>query len=718
MTSAFALVPSGHTTSFVFSPPVRADRRRYAAPFEPGLTPNEHVASAALLPHPLLEPRLIDPGIEVCFAAYRSMGSDIVRWRLQQLAYWRGRAEALEPARIQWLATCDPRVSSVLHAFHAPLCLEMLRSIGHPLVPLLQDAFTHGFSLFGWVPSVGLLGPPSQRKEPADLSRLVGPAGPQVEYWLQSRRPEPRFDEHSAINARMVATGRYEVVSIEDLGDEPVLVSPSFTIMEDRGSGKKPRPCDDLTASGGNACSASKEVLVQPGIDDWLDDAARVQREFPGCDPALAVEDEDGAYTNWPARESHALVLLLIGPRGHYELHRSRCLNFGGHGCVYAYAHARLGLTDIIRWCFAVPARAYVDDTGIVEPSFASPSGTFCFRALHRLLGVPLKQPPKRREPAASNPLLGTVLHVAVRPPMVKPDPAKMERARDACTAALEADRLMPAGAARLAGRLGFLASQLYARVGRLALMPLYEWQRFGGNGWLDSRRRAALRVAREVLGWAQCRAWNMGASSCSPRWLVYSDAAGENPRHGCGLLLFEVRSGRARLVEQFHFSFPDDILVLFATRANYIGVLELCMALVALFLWGRALAKSAYIHFVDNDGAGFALAKGLSGEPDFDALVSGFWALAAALACTPWIARVASSSNPADAASHGAGDTPPLTRMSPLWAFLRQLLCDHGVPTRDAVAAAQLSMFAPGRPPTGVPQLSPSALPGDERYN
>ena len=67
---------------------------------------------------------------------------------------------------------------------------------------------------------------------------------------------------------------------------------------------------------------------------------------------------------------------------------------------------------------------------------------------------------------------------------------------------------------------------------------------------------------------------------------------------------------GNARLVEQSHFSFPDDILALFATRVNYIGVLELCMALVAFFVWGRALANAAYIHFVDNDGAGFASAR------------------------------------------------------------------------------------------------------------
>ena len=193
-----------------------------------------------------------------------------------------------------------------------------------------------------------------------------------------------------------------------------------------------------------------------PVLDEWLDDAARIQRELPGCVALLAVEDEDGACTNWPARETYALVLLLIGPGGTYELHRSRCLNFGGYGRVYANAHARLALTDIMGWCFAVPARAYVDDTGIVEPAFASSSGTFCFRALHSLLGVPLKQPPKRREPAESNQLLGAVLQVATRPPGVQPDTVKVARAQSTCSAALHADRLAPASAGRLASRLGF----------------------------------------------------------------------------------------------------------------------------------------------------------------------------------------------------------------------------------------------------------------------
>ena len=69
-----------------------------------------------------------------------------------------------------------------------------------------------------------------------------------------------------------------------------------------------------------------------------------------------------------------------------------------------------------------------------------------------------------------------------------------------------------------------------------------------------------------------------------------------------------------------------------FAERDTYIGFLELSLPLVALIIWGHRLLGQACWFFVDNNGAGFALAKGLSGDRDFDALLSSFWGVSAVL--------------------------------------------------------------------------------------
>ena len=604
------------------------------------------------------------------------------------------------------------------------MCLDLLQSIQHPASGLLREAFNFGFTLFGELPGVGLLGPPDSRATPSDLDEFLGEAEPQVLRWLQQRKPEPRFAEHSERNSRMVSEGKFIRRTLVELRGRRVLVSPSFTIVEDRGSGPKLRQCDDLSASGGNSCAASRERLVLPSVDDWLADAARIHAEFPAAGALISVEDEDGAFTNWPARETWALVLMLIGPDGHYELHESTCLNFGGYGCVFSYAYARLALTDIARWCLAIPARAYVDDTGIVEPAFAAWSGVFCFRALHTLLGVPLKQPPKRHEPSGSNPLLGTVLAVGTSPPSIEPQLAKVARATAACAAALRQNHLSPAGASRLANRLNFLSSQLYARAGRIALLPLFEWQRIGGSGRLDARRRSALRVAQEVLQWAPARVWPGHATDTRPSWLVYTDAAGEDPVNGCGLLLAAVQSDGPQLVDEIHFVFPPDVLALMRNRKNCIGVLEMAMPLVATIIWGTALCLRPYLCFVDNDGAGFALAKGLSGDPDFDALLSAFWAVNAALATLPWICRVPSASNPADALSHGrfsARSSPNAAksvaalhcRLQPVWTLIRSVFAEEGVASASAVAAVRRTIFLPGQPPPGLPLLPTGSTHG-----
>ena len=83
---------------------------------------------------------------------------------------------------------------------------------------------------------------------------------------------------------------------------------------------------------------------------------------------------------------------------------------------------------------------------------------------------------------------------------------------------------------------------------------------------------------------------------------------------------------------------FPGEVLSRFRSRETYIGVLELACPAISLLLWGARLAKAPCLFFVDNDGAGFALAKRLSGDKDFDALLSCFWGLATSLAVLPWV--------------------------------------------------------------------------------
>ena len=130
----------------------------------------------------------------------------------------------------------------------------------------------------------------------------------------------------------------------------------------------------------------------------------------------------------------------------------------------------------------------------------------------------------------------------------------------------------------------------------------------------------------------------------------------------------------------------------------------------------GSALQGQPCIFFVDNDGAGFGLAKGLWGSADFDSLLSSFWGLAAALMVVPWVARVCSGSNPADATSHGhlrlpVRQTSASSLLPAAWRFLEQVFQEEGIPTRRAIFQTRDAINASGVKPPGLP-LGPLSGP------
>lgn len=102
----------------------------------------------------------------------------------------------------------------------------------------------------------------------------------------------------------------------------------------------------------------------------------------------------------------------------------------------------------------------------------------------------------------------------------------------------------------------------------------------------------------------------------------------------------------------------PPWVLAVFETvdrrKAQYIGQLELLAAVVAYTTFGDELAGQHVIHWIDNESAVYALAKGYSGAPDSARVVNLFHTTASRLGVTPWIEYVHTDDNLADLPSRG----------------------------------------------------------------
>ena len=88
--------------------------------------------------------------------------------------------------------------------------------------------------------------------------------------------------------------------------------------------------------------------------------------------------------------------------------------------------------------------------------------------------------------------------------------------------------------------------------------------------------------------------------------------------------------------------------------KEQYIGQLELLAAVVAYTTFPDLLAGQHVIHWVDNESAVYALAKGYSGSADSARVVNLFHACVAQLGITPWLEYVGTDDNIADLPSRG----------------------------------------------------------------
>ena len=315
----------------------------------------------------------------------------------------------------------------------------------------------------------------------------------------------------------------------------------------------------------------------------------------------------------------------------------------------------------------------YVDDFTGIENAHTAMSAFESFEEFNEILGATMKRA-KRAPPVRALPLLGVILELGPDMVSVSPTPNRRHKLRSLCQKYLVANTLSPTDAGSLAGKATFFNTSCMGRVGRAAVSPVYARHHASHHVTTvtDSLRAALVTIARIATN-ALPRTLPL-STDWRPVPLVYADAffnLGQrsirqtdlaqnsvnsqdwkslaNSSNGFGVLVVPL-SGTSVC---FQGSMPTEFLSRFATRKQYIFLLEAVAQMLALFACGSMLS-GPYYSFVDNTAAQFALVKGFTSDPAVNVLSSIFWATAAEIGAGPWFERVTSKANPADAISRG----------------------------------------------------------------
>jgi len=335
-------------------------------------------------------------------------------------------------------------------------------------------------------------------------------------------------------------------------------------------------------------------------------------------------------------------------------------------GQPFGAAHAVPNFCRLAAWAMLAATRLlhvvidhFFDDYFMVEPKVTVASATWACRRLFRLVGLNL-DPDKAQLPAEVWHALGVAFDMQTLSSQgllkVRAKPSRVLNAIVDIMQVLKENRLRPSHAAKIFGRLDFLNTTLFGRVGRTGLGPIKQRQHevadqgpsLKGSWRLTPELRVALMWLINVISIAPPREMPIeeeGNSTC----LLYTDGSStdnRDPKHVVGAVLYDPIDGALLYTSA---PVPQEVVDGWLAGPRVIHLVELFAGPLALDTWASRLRNRHVIHFVDNSAALGALVKGYSKVQNCIKLASDYWLRAAAHRIYVFIDRVKSKSNISD---------------------------------------------------------------------
>ena len=461
-----------------------------------------------------------------------------------------------------------------------------------------------------------------------------------------------------------------------------------FGIEQGPDGQRKVRAIDNAKASLSNAVSSTHETIVCITFEFAGVVAALVLEEciaigIEMLEMAVSFEDLTAAYRFVPTSQPQFTVFCVWrftnglsrpGPEFYYVPGH----NFGMVSSVLNFNRFPKLMVAMARSLLALPVDQYFDDYCLTDLKTAGDSGQVALQRLHLLVNRPLDKG-KRQLMADARVGLGVNIDVSrVRSEWALVVSTKWHRCLSILTMLREARRtnhLTPAVASTVYGKLGFVFTAVYGRVGRAASQPLVE------RIWNPDTMEFTPAM-RHMLLFYEALLPNLPPLRVSlhddgePPIVVYTDASYQRDRDGghhayMGYQIIDPANGMVDENSRPVIDYEGGPLILHRGRPLSAAEMEafatdkktlIMQAEIAAATWVyysnvELFRGRRVIHFIDNTGALSAMLHGYARKLDCARMVNSFHLLIATLRLNVYFEWVPSEANPSDLPSRELED-------------------------------------------------------------
>ena len=617
-----------------------------------GLTPEEHVAWALTVPHPLQVPPELTNDEEFMNALrFEAKADDADAVREDILETHEAIAEEMDTERIRWLFNkVHPAHRLLLRNWHGPF-VEWLVENGTFKDKLLPRDMTVGFMLAGEMPwSHEGMTPANPEKEQAPFSvEEVRQFRSHINHTVLSKLKESGDGEvvHDAVMEDVAHGAMGEPFLLKSEHLDEISLTRRIPVWTEKDSGElKCRVVDHYTESMMKACTKTPEKPATQGLE-WLQFMVLfIMRS--GHWAAMSKRDIQRAFRNLPMHRSFQDLLFVAYSRGG-EIWAAEHLAapFGAIGAVFAWH--RLG--EFIRWLVVhktlAPIARYVDDYFGANRCSRRLSSCHVLDRWTKMIGI-------RVDTSKS---VSMVLDMICLGAQVKIDNIGLQihfqlaevKARKWLQQLIQMDEdniCAPALASKFAGRFQFSVSRTFSRLGRAWIRPYYAQQYSPSVGnhvtpWMKMANRWWTQVLQIRPESTRC-AW----PSQERHTRIWVDAASST---GCVAAVCD----DGQTVRWCAMVVPAEVRELWLEGGdNKIGALEMISIVLAQSTFAEAWNNSFVTLFCDNNGVVFSCAKASSRSKEINQMVGQVWLTAIQFQQALVVWRVETDANIADAPS------------------------------------------------------------------
>ena len=480
---------------------------------------------------------------------------------------------------------------------HIPLLRHLAMKHKYPDVSVTKD-IAEGMRVTGEIPTSKILAPKATLATATndDLSSKRRKRNTRVCKWLLDHA-----DDHELVEAIWSKTaaeaerGWLTAPTPLTRGDmNTEFISPRFAVRQRHG---KLRLIDNFKMSHVNTLAGMHETYCPQGINHMLC-SARALHGMGARELLIYTLDIRNAFKTIPLHvddQKFATIATVNPSSGTIYKCTSKVLPFGARASPLSWGRVITFLQFLLRKALHVHTGAYVDDIHAIEAEGSCDSG---FEVTKRFLDITgfAAESKKCQKPTAEAELLGATISPRKDEVIVQADQERIDSLLESIQTILDENRLTSGDAAKLRGRLSFMCSLAYGRIGRGAMGELmarqYSKNKDTSLGpWLKDD----LIWWKAILPRLPPRAMSLGDTV---KCCVYTDAQG----HG-QLGAYVALGSKAWYVSTVA---PE-----WATERYGIFEFELLAALLGVTIAVERIAPGCIILFVDNEGAHYSIMKG-----------------------------------------------------------------------------------------------------------